>query len=177
MFISNNGPSFHFWWKEKLVKHQKASEYYETDCRYLSLILVSLLGTCIWGTPCLFSWVLCYSIKNPNRRGGLRIYMLCWKTPRNLQIFHFSLRKQAFTAGYSTKTVLHTLKIPRPMENLNDFFLINPGKSTSFLLEPKFYACSFLVPLEISCPQIPPNFFWNSALIENMFGLHHFIRN
>ena len=33
MFISNNRPSFHLWWKENLVKHQKVSKYYETDCR------------------------------------------------------------------------------------------------------------------------------------------------
>ena len=35
MFISNNRPSFHLWWKEKLVKHQKVSKYYETDCRLI----------------------------------------------------------------------------------------------------------------------------------------------
>ena len=34
MFKSNNGPSFHFWWKENLVKHRKVSKYYETDCRW-----------------------------------------------------------------------------------------------------------------------------------------------
>ena len=33
MFISNNCPSFHLWWKENLVKHRKTSKYYETDCR------------------------------------------------------------------------------------------------------------------------------------------------
>ena len=32
MFVSNNRPSFHLWWKENLVKHQKVSKYYETDC-------------------------------------------------------------------------------------------------------------------------------------------------
>ena len=32
MFISNNGASFHLWWKENLVKHWKVSKYYETDC-------------------------------------------------------------------------------------------------------------------------------------------------
>ena len=32
MFMSNNRPSFHLWWKENLVKHWKVSKYYETDC-------------------------------------------------------------------------------------------------------------------------------------------------
>ena len=29
MSVSNNHPSFHLWWKENLVKHQKVSKYYE----------------------------------------------------------------------------------------------------------------------------------------------------
>ena len=33
MFIRNNLRSFHLWWIEKSVKHQKVSKYYETDCR------------------------------------------------------------------------------------------------------------------------------------------------
>ena len=34
MFISNNRPSFHLWWKKNLVKHRNISRYYETDCSY-----------------------------------------------------------------------------------------------------------------------------------------------
>ena len=34
MFISNNRPSFHLWWKENLVKDRKVSKYYETDCSF-----------------------------------------------------------------------------------------------------------------------------------------------
>ena len=37
MFITNNHASFHLWWKENLAKHQKASKYYENDCRYLKI--------------------------------------------------------------------------------------------------------------------------------------------
>ena len=37
MFISNNRPSFHLWWKENLVKHQKVSTYYETDSSFVIL--------------------------------------------------------------------------------------------------------------------------------------------
>ena len=33
MFVSNNRPSFHLWWKENLVNHWKVSKYYETGCR------------------------------------------------------------------------------------------------------------------------------------------------
>ena len=32
MFISNNRATFHLWWKENFVKHQKVSEYHENDC-------------------------------------------------------------------------------------------------------------------------------------------------
>ena len=31
-FISINRASFHLWWKENLVKHQKVSNYCENDC-------------------------------------------------------------------------------------------------------------------------------------------------
>ena len=37
MYISNNRPRFHLWWNENLIKHQKVSKYYESDCR-LSLV-------------------------------------------------------------------------------------------------------------------------------------------
>ena len=40
MFISNNRPSFHLWRKKNLVKHQKVSEYCETDCSSESSDLV-----------------------------------------------------------------------------------------------------------------------------------------
>ena len=29
--------SFHLWWKENLIKHQKVSRYYENDCSFLAL--------------------------------------------------------------------------------------------------------------------------------------------
>ena len=37
MYISNNHASLHFWCKENLVKHQKVSKYYETDCSFKSV--------------------------------------------------------------------------------------------------------------------------------------------
>ena len=44
MFISNNHPSFHLWWKEILVKYWKVSKYYGTDCRLITGFL-QLLGS------------------------------------------------------------------------------------------------------------------------------------
>ena len=35
MFVSSNRASFHLWWKENLVKHQKVSKYYKNDCSIL----------------------------------------------------------------------------------------------------------------------------------------------
>ena len=32
MLVSNNQASFQLWWKERLVKHQKVSKYYDNDC-------------------------------------------------------------------------------------------------------------------------------------------------
>ena len=32
-YVTNNHASFHLWWKENLLNHQKVSKYYEHDCR------------------------------------------------------------------------------------------------------------------------------------------------
>ena len=45
MFISNNGQSFHLWRKEDLVKHQKVSDSYETDCT-LPVLLSQIKTAC-----------------------------------------------------------------------------------------------------------------------------------
>ena len=45
MFISNNCASFHFWWEENLVKHQKVSKHYENDCLQSFLLLFMSLLT------------------------------------------------------------------------------------------------------------------------------------
>ena len=46
MFICNNRPLLHLWLKEKFIKHQKVSIYYENNClqNFLQL-LISLLTT------------------------------------------------------------------------------------------------------------------------------------
>ena len=45
MFISNNRPSFDFWGKENLVKHQKVSKYCEADCLQIYFFHFTLLLT------------------------------------------------------------------------------------------------------------------------------------
>ena len=52
MYISNNRSSFHLWWKEKLVIHQKVSNYYETDClqNFLLLFMFLLRIKCLKNT-------------------------------------------------------------------------------------------------------------------------------
>ena len=35
MFISNNRASFHLWWKENFLKHQKVSKYYGSSCKFI----------------------------------------------------------------------------------------------------------------------------------------------
>ena len=48
MFINNNGPLFHLWWKENLVKTQKVSKYHENDClQIFDLLFMSLLKASI----------------------------------------------------------------------------------------------------------------------------------
>ena len=44
LFISDNYKSFHLWWREDLVKHQKVSKYYETDCIF---ILTQYITKCL----------------------------------------------------------------------------------------------------------------------------------
>ena len=34
LFITNNRASFHLWWKENLIKHQKVPQHYFYDCSY-----------------------------------------------------------------------------------------------------------------------------------------------
>ena len=45
MFVSNNRVSFHSWWKENLVKYQKASKNYENNSQQDFLLLFKSLST------------------------------------------------------------------------------------------------------------------------------------
>ena len=46
MFRSINRASFHLWRKEKLLKHQRVSKYYENDCSHSS-IPCTLVQKCV----------------------------------------------------------------------------------------------------------------------------------
>ena len=65
MFISNNHPSFHLWWKENLVKHQKLSKYYETDCR-----------TGLFTYICIFSAKEIWNRKKKNQKNQRRNFKI-----------------------------------------------------------------------------------------------------
>ena len=40
MLITNSHLSFHLWWKQNMVKHQKVWEYYDHDCKLLGLLKI-----------------------------------------------------------------------------------------------------------------------------------------
>ena len=61
MFLSNNGPSFHLWWKENLVKHREVSKYYETDCLQNFILLFMLLLTTKFVKTIIFRIEFCLS--------------------------------------------------------------------------------------------------------------------
>ena len=58
MFITNSCALFHLWWKDNLVKHQKASKCYENDCRsdeaYLERTSASFQNFAFWSNN--FKW-------------------------------------------------------------------------------------------------------------------------
>ena len=45
MFMSNNRPSFHFWWKENLLKHRKVSIFDDIDCLQNFALIFMILST------------------------------------------------------------------------------------------------------------------------------------
>ena len=47
MFINKNHASFHLWWKEDLVKHQKVSKYYDHHCQKNILLFFMSLSTAL----------------------------------------------------------------------------------------------------------------------------------
>ena len=95
-------------------------------------------------------------------REGLRKYFF----EKNLEFLDLSLqpekfqRKQNFAIRYFTQLCGTLWKFqrekPRPMEIPHDFFLINAGNSTSFLIDLRTFNMLFLqYHWEIPCPHIP----------------------
>ena len=43
LFITDNQPSLHLWWKKILLNHKKISQYYDYDCLQKFLLLFTLM--------------------------------------------------------------------------------------------------------------------------------------
>ena len=80
--------------------------------------------------------------------------------------------KQSFSPRNSTKLCYTTQKFkglkPRPLEIVDNFFLIILGNSTSLLIKPwEILLAISSIPLESPYPQLPPIlfvFFWNNSI-------------
>ena len=124
--------------------------------------------------PCLLSWVLGYSRKNP-KKGW--VDDICTFLKKPLEFIYMSLYsyKTRFPPWKFPKFVLHSLEIPRPkiqdQWKIHMTFLITPRKSTSFLIDSGISACFFQYPLKFHVLNSPYLFFfWNRVVIENVFG-------
>ena len=59
MFIANDHNSFHLWWQENFVKHQKVLKYYDQDClKNFLLLFMSLLSASIVKNSHFCDWTL-----------------------------------------------------------------------------------------------------------------------
>ena len=82
MFISNNHAWVYLWRKKNLVKHQKVSNYYETDCRNIEKkVLAHKYDTCV--TTQKFNKLTSYnfggSLQNKEMYQLSMIFMILWK--------------------------------------------------------------------------------------------------
>ena len=125
--------------------------------------MVDWLGTCMWGTPCLLSWVLDYSRKIPKKESVDDIDTFLKKNLGSYIFVTFSLENKLSPLEIPKicATPLGNSKINklRTMENVHDFFLITPRKSTSLLLYSGISACFFQYPFKFHVLN-PPNFFF-----------------
>ena len=88
VFISNNRTSFHLWWNENLVKHQKVSKYHKTDCTLQPMNLPRFPS---------------FSVPNPWSHISLKIRKQQQSKPKtqfNMHVFFFFL-------SLTIKTALH----------------------------------------------------------------------
>ena len=118
--------------------------------------MVGWLGRCMWGTPCLLSWVLGYSRKiqkgwvdiDTFLKKALGIYIFV-TLPLENKLSLLEIPQICATPFGNSKT-----KNLRPIENPHDFFLIIPTKSTFFNWFWSF--CLILpIPLQIPCLESP----------------------
>ena len=123
--------------------------------------MVGWLGTCMWGTPCLLSWVLGYSRKiqkgwvdiDTFLKKALGIYIFV-TLPLENKLSLLEIPQICATPIGNSKT-----KNLRPMENPHDFFLITPRKFTSFLIDSGIYACFYQYPFKFHVLNPPYLFF------------------
>ena len=95
MFISNNRPSFHLWWKENLAKLQQVSKYYEKDCLQIFLLLfMSLLPTKFVKNSHIWSKIYFIFLKN------------VLKQTRNSFNTKFQAQWKACSSSYQLKQIL-----------------------------------------------------------------------
>ena len=138
--------------------------------------MVGWFGTCMWGTPCLLSWVLSYSRKNP-KKGWVDDIDTFLKKPLEIYIFvtlplENKLSPLEISQICATPIENCNTRHLRPMENAHEFFYITPRKSTSFSIDFGLSACFFQYPFKFHVlnPRICFFFFWNRVVIKNSFG-------
>ena len=90
MFISHNRASFHLWWKENLLKHQKVSKYYESGCNNLLKENVVSLYTRWKALSCkLLIWLFKDQLWNIQTKGQ---YSNCNERKHSWEVLFFFLK-------------------------------------------------------------------------------------
>ena len=122
-------------------------------------------------------WILGYS-RNKSKEGGWRTHLF-WE--RSLEFLDLSLyswkfqTKRSFITGNFTKLCYthwnYQTQKPSPMEITHDFFLINPGNSTSSFIDPwNFHSQFFNTPGNSMSSTLPPPVWIFSGIALFAFG-------
>ena len=87
MFISNNRASFHLWWKDNLVIHQKFSKYYQNNYGLVLLITIWVCwiicrNGCVELVICVYTWCFTWTL----------VLMLCSHCWSGIVIVNFGIR-------------------------------------------------------------------------------------
>ena len=127
MFININCASFHLWCKENLLKHQRASKYYENDCS--CFVGCGLQGHLF--CPLLFACIR----PTKSETGTFRNFLQLWKQHRMTylivwMILHHSFYANTSFLSWKTSFVLWNLK----EKTFFDTFLVRWFKSSRLKL-------------------------------------------
>ena len=109
MFLSNNGPSFHLWWKENLVKHWEVSKYYETDCRLKSFLLSNTLYVTLTFEEIFHLFLI----------SKIWISLAKWLTIKFMKLFLIFRKKNNFKRLHKISICLKELRISKQMHCLD----------------------------------------------------------